>query len=658
MFHYNLAHVTGGYVGVDVFFVISGFLITGLINSKLERNTFSFSHFYERRARRILPALFMTCLISTLAALALLVPYDFSEFSKALMGAAFFYSNFVFARWVGYFADPLSTRPLLHTWSLAIEEQFYLLLPVLLFGLHKLLGGNRNKICAVVYVLCIVSMLCNVHLVSINPDRTFYLLHTRGWELLAGAIIALQLCRVRLHVLATEAMGLIGAGCLIISFFLYDRDTIFPGMAAVLPCAGAVFLIWSNLSYLTIVGRVLSSKFLVGIGLVSYGLYLYHWPALVFSRYYLEHELSSTEGAVVLTVVMALSVLSYRFIEKPLRSGPWLPDRKNLFRTAAVGLLLFGVVGWAGVYTKGFPDRFSGAALQYAAGAQDKIWESCRPASDRADEKIVCKVGFDSGSGADFLVWGDSHADSLEPAIDVVAKKYHVPGWLVSSSGCPSLVGAARLDPYNDFPCPQIARNVLELIRRNHIMNVLLVTRWDMYAMGWEKGSIETTREPAISFFTEDGRLLTHKEAFSAAFSNTIRALQALGVKIWIFEQVPPQLVHVPSALAKAVYFGRDLKTLKRPYQDIKNRRHFVDEVFSEFRDTPSVFFIDPTIKFCPQKLDCLIESNGHSLYMDNGHLSVYGALWSKDMLDPFFKSMQIKQIKVVINDKEVGSHR
>ncbi len=626
-FHFDLPFLTGGYIGVDVFFVISGFLITNVLLEMTRQGRFSIVRFYERRARRILPALFLTCLLCILGALVLFVPNDFKSFSKSLEGVSVFVSNFIFARWIGYFAATPSIDPLLHTWSLAVEEQFYIFFPVILYMAGRFLNKS-------IYILFSISLILNLALISISPEKTFYLLHSRAWELLAGSILALHLQNIRLAPPLAQGMSCIGFAALLAGFFLYDRDTVFPGAAALLPVAATVLLIWSNLNNITAAGRLLATAPFVKIGLISYGLYLYHWPVMVFARYYLDRPLMPADSILAFLLIGLMAVLSYRFVEQPIRSGAMFTSQKSLFRFSALGLLLIGLIGLAGVYTKGLPARFDKAALQYATGSTDtnRSWGHCVPGPQSLDEKNICRLGMAEPSSPNFLVWGDSHAAALEPALNSLAQEKRIAGRMVTYSGCPSLTGVKRTDGFIDFSCSDVAEIVFSLIQKHKIKNLLLVTRWDVYALGQEQGSIETTRNPAISF--QD---MTGQKAFAASFKETVRRLKKAGVvNIWVMKQVPPQLVHVPSALAKAVYFDRDLEKLKRPYKDVLARRRVIDEVFAE----SDVFFIDPMEKFCPKKSACLIAHEGRSLYSDHGHLSTTGALWSQDMLVPFFDSM------------------
>jgi peptidoglycan/LPS O-acetylase OafA/YrhL len=644
-FHYNLAHLTGGYVGVDVFFVLSGFLITGLIFGQMKEGHFSIVHFYERRARRILPALFVTCGLSLAVALMLYLPHDFKQFSRTLVGIALFGSNFIFARWNGYFADPLSTVPLLHTWSLAVEEQFYVFFPLILWAISTYARNRLFAVRCAFYGLFLLSFVLSVIQLHTMPEKTFYLLHTRAWELLAGALLALHLKDLRLSQLAAEVMSGAGVVILLLCFFLYDRNTSFPGPAAVPPCLATVFLLWSNMSHETMVKKILSGKLFVGIGMISYGLYLYHWPVLVFDRYYFDQEPAGLRAVFLIALTFCMALLSYVYIEAPIRDGHFL-RRKPLFILSGTMLLAFGVVGALGVYTNGFPARLNPAVLKYAEAGENA---SATPIPQKCDNLVypgvsgdqVCKFGAVLAGHPDFLLWGDSHAASLGGAVEAEAMKHGLTGWSIIRTGCPPMFDADRADHFVDYSCPAISDAVLDTIHRNNIKNVLLIARWDMYALGWEKGSVETAREPFISYTTSDGRTLTREAAFAASFRHTIATLDAMGVTIWIVKQVPPQLVYVSSAMAKAQFLGRNPDYLQRSYADILKRRGAIDAVFDDVAKSYPLHFIDPADKFCPDKKTCLIAADGQPLYMDNTHLSSYGALWSEDMLNAFFITVQ-----------------
>ena len=251
----------------------------------------------------------------------------------------------------------------------------------------------------------------------------------------------------------------------------------------------------------------------------------------------------------------------------------------------------------------------------------------------------VCRVGIVNNAAPSFLVWGDSHAAALAPAVDARAKTLGLTGWLIGYSRCPALFGAAPMQHVaGDHACMEIAEKTYALIRDNHIQHVLLVSRWDSYASGWERGGTETIQDLTIAY-TADGIRLSGAPAFRRALDDTLIRLRQAADDVWVLKQVPPQLIDVPSGLAKAVYFGRDAAALRRPYSQVEARRLTADEVFDELAPSLGASVIDPAERFCPDKTPCLIAAQGRSLYSDGNHLSVFGARWSQRMLDPFFSS-------------------
>jgi peptidoglycan/LPS O-acetylase OafA/YrhL len=617
-FHFGLLGASGGYVGVDVFFVLSGYLISGVIADAMRAKQFSLAHFYERRARRILPALFAAGLLSLCAALFLYVPRDFAAFAKSLAAAGAFGSNFVFAHDSGYFADAESVRPLLHTWSLAVEEQFYLLFPLLMMWAPA--RFLPPALCAVLAL----SFAANIFTLDRNPEAAFYLLHTRAWELMAGALARLCFPGARLPRALAEAGAAVGLGLILCCYFHYTRETPFPGWAALPPVLGAALVLRTCARRETLAGKILSARMPVLTGKISYGLYLYHWPLLVFARYFLGRAPDLAQVMLLTAATFALAALSYVFIESPVRAGRMLKSRKAVFSVSAAGLLLMIAAGLLGA--RGLPQRFSAEVLRYAEAADDKDMAPC--VAQSLTPETACRVGADKKP--DFLLWGDSHAFAILPAVADLARKRGRAGYFAAWSGCPPLLDAERADGHIRFSCAEVNAAAMQLIKDARIKTVLLAARWDVYEQGFEQGGAETARMPVIGYKGLRGR-----DAFENAWRDTVRALQHAGVKVWVLRQVPPQLEDVPSALARAALLRRDPETLKRPYGDVAARLAAQDGALA---GVPGVSVIDPLPLFCPEKSACLIEADGHALYTDSHHLSRAGALWAEKMFQPFFK--------------------
>ncbi len=280
LFHAGVRHVAGGFIGVDVFFVISGYLITTILLEDIRRDRFSIAAFYQRRARRILPALFAVLLFASLAAYKLLLPNDAYEYGRSLLATLGFISNIAFSRQMGYFDAPAEMKPLLHTWSLAVEEQFYILYPLFLFLVTRYF---RKRYAVAIGSVLALSLAYSIGRSDTQAATSFYLPTTRAWELLIGGLLAIQSLPKLRHQLSANLLGFFGLGLISYSVFAFSAATPFPGYHALFPCVGAALIIYSGMAVEPLVGRVLSAKPLVFVGLISYSLYLWHWISLLFS---------------------------------------------------------------------------------------------------------------------------------------------------------------------------------------------------------------------------------------------------------------------------------------------------------------------------------------------------------------------------------------
>ncbi len=357
LFHAGFETFGGGFIGVDVFFVISGYLITTIILSELEQGKFSIINFYERRARRILPALFLVMLVSIPFAWFLLLPQDLVSFSKSLVSISVFASNILFWTERGYFSTATELKPLIHTWSLAVEEQYYLLFPLfLIFFSRKMLLRN-----VLLSLLFIASFGLSVWLTDIHQDTAFFLLPMRLWELLVGSIVAIALSKKRARGnlagggYMASAIGILGILLILYSIFFFDRTTLFPGSAAFVPVFGsALIIVFATES--TVPGKLLGGRGFVFIGLLSYSAYLWHQPLFAFVRYY-NLGFSDLFGVVLIFMTFGLSFLSWKYIEQPWRKS--LFSRNIVFISSLAGITFFAVIGIIGVVNKGFLERYS-----------------------------------------------------------------------------------------------------------------------------------------------------------------------------------------------------------------------------------------------------------------------------------------------------------
>jgi peptidoglycan/LPS O-acetylase OafA/YrhL len=432
-YHCGIPGFSGGFAGVDVFFVISGFLITGIVWSEIQDREFSLQDFYVRRIKRIFPALFAVLTVSSIAAFALLIPSDLVALGKSIKATVLFYSNFHLLKQSNYFAVPSSDNPLLHTWSLAVEEQFYAVWPLILLLLSRIL--SEKKLPYYIAGLGIVSLvLAEARMPNYQKDA-FYFPWCRDWELLLGAVLAVSPAISRQRLLA-NGLGLAGAAAIALTVGLYDSSTHFPGLTALLPCVGAAAIIAAG-SHANPVSRILSIEPIRRIGLISYSLYLIHWPIITFAHLYLNELLSLTVRLLAVAASVLLAYFSWRFIEIPCRKvqlAGWKVFAPAVAATA--GLYLIGFTFYS---AGGFPDRVPAGILQAQALSPDGHDEKyCRrvPMPEGSGGDIACEFGERGGGPYDFVLWGDSHAHHFTPAIGTLAKARHLSGVLLYKAAC------------------------------------------------------------------------------------------------------------------------------------------------------------------------------------------------------------------------------
>lgn len=355
LYHAGVPGFGGGYVGVDIFFVISGFLITGIIRRPIAGGTFSIVDFYERRARRILPALVAMFVFTTVGAVLIMPPRVLSGYGADLIGAALSFSNVRFWKTSGYFNGAAEFNPLIHTWSLAVEEQFYLFYPLVLAALHKWFARSVPALLAAGLLL---SLGLSIWAAEHAPMAGFYLIPTRAWELLAGGLLTFlpqQTWRTGWANLAS----LIGVAMLTAAIVLFTDATPFPGWQAALPVAGTVLLI-AAATPATVAGKLLTFRPIVLMGLISYSLYLVHQPIFALLRTYQVFELGWLQKVITLLLCIAIAYLSWRWVEQPFRAGgAALKTRKAVFQASGLALSASVLVGLALNWSGGWPQRFS-----------------------------------------------------------------------------------------------------------------------------------------------------------------------------------------------------------------------------------------------------------------------------------------------------------
>ncbi len=443
-FHAGFTLFSGGFVGVDVFFVISGYLITSIIVAERKADSFSLLHFYERRVRRILPALFVMMFVSLLFAAVWLTPEHLKYFAQSLVAVSGLSSNVLFYLTSGYFEVANVWKPLLHTWSLAVEEQFYLLFPILLFLIWS---WGQRWIFVILASAGIISLAAAQWSSANDPTFAFFMLPTRAWELLIGSLIAIYCDRNTVNAKPWVNQFLSVCGLLLILFavFAYDKDTPFPSIYALLPTIGAGLIILCA-TPASFTGQILGSRWLVGIGLMSYSAYLWHQPVFVFARFRSSDEPSKSLLGMLLILIFALSYMSWRYIETPFRKGLRF-TRKQVFSLAASCSVVFIAIGLIGQWTNGFYHLYLQTLTDHQKSAYQLIEKHTGhsiPMFDNGDcvfwgEQVDSALegrftGCTEKYGNATLVLGDSHAMNVYNAFAKSEIKLFVVG--VTRGGC------------------------------------------------------------------------------------------------------------------------------------------------------------------------------------------------------------------------------
>jgi peptidoglycan/LPS O-acetylase OafA/YrhL len=482
-YHLGIHRLRGGFVGVDVFFVISGFLIGSIIISELDASRFSIVSFYERRVRRIFPALAVLLLGTSLLAYKFLLPSELVDYGKSLLAATFSFSNVLFLHQAGYFNAPAATKPLLHTWSLAVEEQFYVFLPLFLMGIRKYFPTRQRLLIVVVALLSFgVSAIGAFR----AHDSTFYLAHTRAWELLLGTMLVLDIFPALPTALLRNSASLAGVILIFIAGLLFTPATPFPGAAALLPCLGTALIIASGKSGESIVGRALSLRPMVFIGMISYSLYLWHWPLIVFQ---------GTDGLLIrgfsprvtkLALILAsfaLATLSWRFAEQPFRDRRQL-SRTMIFRVASVAATILLVVGTIIVVSNGLPSRYPAAAVNVASfldntdtktDAQYRVGTCFLTSKDsyKDFDPSIC-LQQDSHKRNDLLL-GDNHAAQLWYGLSATFKDINL--MQATASGCkPTLDQSHSVEE----KCSRLMEYIFtDFLPHHPVDSLIIAARWD-----------------------------------------------------------------------------------------------------------------------------------------------------------------------------------
>jgi len=634
LFHAAPGVLPGGFIGVDVFFVISGFLISSIILDDLNARRFSLLNFYERRIRRIFPALFFMLAVVTVFAAALLLPPDLKDYGQSLAAVSVSLSNFMFWMETGYFSVQAFQKPLLHTWSLGVEEQFYMVFPLFLLLVFKC--GAQKFLLPLFSVIFAAALAASAWLTSHHPEFAFYMPMTRAWELLLGAMIALNVIPALNNKAFNDALSVLGLVLIAASCLLYSGSTAFPGIAAVMPCLGAGLVIFTGQQRETPAGKFLSLRFMVFTGLISYSLYLWHWPFFSLYRYYKYDELAGQEIVLIIAASFLAAFLSWKYIEQPFRGRNALLGRKQVYACAAIAVAAAIIAGAAFHIHKGLPARF-GETVNAAIAARSQNnprHAACllEGTSDELPPLAPCLFGATESGRYDIVIWGDSQADHWVPGLEARAAGEEFSGRQITKAGCPPLPGAVRVESGIGAreDCARFNDKALQLITDDpHIKTVILSGRWTLYTEDTQSRlgeaapqQVYLTDSPSSEASRENSR-----RVFRESLEKVAGALRSAGKNVIIIGPMPEPGYNVPDCLARAESGKYAVKScMQLPRDDADRRASFVNQALQEIQASyPGIVIFFPVEKIC-DNTSCALSHDGRPLYMDDNHLSAEGA--------------------------------
>ena len=614
-FHAQFPGFAGGYVGVDIFYVISGYLITSVIAKDVLQGTFSFASFYDRRIRRIFPALFGVLFFCILIAAILFAPSDFLGFAKSMIAMTFFASNIYFkhiARTEGYFDHASESQVLLHTWSLSVEEQFYLFFPAALLLLAK---WAKGRLAGWLIFLATISFLINIWATHSKPVSGFYLLIPRAWELLMGALLAVKVVPSLPSRVWREIAGLSGLVLIVCAVVLFNKDTSFPGVNALSPCLGAALVIYAGENGPSSAKVALSFGPLVFIGVISYSLYLWHWPLLVFARYFAAGDLTDSQKTLALLLSAVLAFISFEFIEGPFRGRESPFSRRQIFSLGFAASMLSLAVGFAVYLHQGFPGRYNSATRQLVVenterkGDFQEVCGNWRTEVRSMADIHFCTLGPDTSRK--IMFWGDSHVQQLYPLI----KQLHDSGKLgdlgvliAIANGCAPAEHLNAME--KGFHCDSFSHFAMLRAEEADVDTVFIGFNTWWAVNKFLCPSVDGQCVGTISVEEARRRVLQELAAL-------IQKLRAEGKKVIISLPFPMYDKSIPDLEIRNAIFGRFglagvAKDITLPVMR--------DDVSTMAKSTGARVF-DPRESLCEGQ-NCITALNGVSIYIDGEHIA------------------------------------
>jgi peptidoglycan/LPS O-acetylase OafA/YrhL len=623
-FHFGVTGFKGGFAGVDIFFVISGYLMTSIILSKMEANRFNLIDFYLARANRIIPALAVLCIVLLIAAWFFLPPYEMRTFGKHIFGASSFLSNFIFVKDSGYFDSAADEKWLLHTWSLSVEWQFYILYPLLIIVLRKLLSANATRWTLLFFASC--SYLLSVFFPERLSDAAFYLLPTRAWEMMAGGLIyAFGLQATQKSKVAIESIGVI---LLAGSIILLNSSYAWPGSLAAFPVLGAALVIIAanEKSWIT------NNAFSQYMGTISYSLYLWHWPVVVaFNLLELKESVWGIYGGIFLSLFLA--TLSYYLVERPWRNAfpKKLPQLFPVVGYASVTGLI-AVAGLGIFYFQGVPSRVdSFIAIADREQNNRNPRTECFVVPSTNPTSPMCVFGKDKDKIAAIVI-GDSHSNATVNAVAAATPKEMGGILFLGADGCTAMMNLST--PYF-FSCGEYNKKIIDYLASNRIGTPIIVINHITQNLLTPDAS--ANKKPVYL-----DKLPNTSPAFSEKFKQEYQTqLCNLTSKhpVYVVQPIPGMNVNVPQAIVRSMMYKSEKIEVAIPIDEYYANENGVRSFMREAINTCKAHELDPVEYLC-NNTNCIGSINHRPLYYDDDHLSEYG----NRLLIPMFRNIWASQ--------------
>lgn len=607
LFHFKIVGFTGGFAGVDIFFVISGYLMTAIIFTRIRGKTFSLLDFYISRAKRIIPALAVLCTILMVLGFIYLEPIDYRELLRCIKSSIFFTSNIYYSHKVGYFVTSTQENWLLHTWSLSVEWQFYIIYPIVIALLCRFFKENVVKtLLLIVAALSLIGASIYVHE---NPTVTFYLLPTRAWEMIAGGIVFLF--PLTLGNKTRTTLELSGLFLIIFSILYFSESDYWPSYLTLVPVIGTMMILYGNRDSI-ITGNIIAQF----IGKISYSAYLWHWPIAVF-LYYSGSSDDLTYIIIGITTSFILATISYYFVEQ------FFLKRKNTRRMAIIKYLSVIVI-LGGIIS---PSIASYVKKHYyvkdTVKTNQTISKECTPSKN---DFIDCKYG--EGQPRAIII-GDSHTDAISLAIRHVNTEQTI---VWARGGCPTLEGYHFKSKSETNLCHKLNTKIFNQLETQYAnVPLIIINRASLYPDPIDLGG-HFTRFDGINNYDRQQYLETYRKAYL----NTVCKL-AKQRPVYIVKPIPEMRTNVVKSLKMQKHFTSHVIDITLPINQYYNRQAFILKVMDEAKEQCGIKLLDPTRYLCADGKLCVGSIAGEPIYNDDNHLNDKGSALLSPLFIPLF---------------------